>query len=188
MSNRSDIIQGIRAWCKAYAIEPSTPLVDAQVIQAYKSTGRPSDDYLAVWLPKHGQKVGFDEKITSRTPGPFGEYYMAGLRKSEAQIHAYGSTAEEWLENLEGSEGDPAAYAILAAAGITVQSTNVIAMPQMKNASLEPHSVLRLDITYRFTGPVRQGVLLEEAQVDYEQSPEGGPSGTLSLDIDVDLP
>lgn len=184
MSLRDQVTQATRTFAKTHS--DSSALTDAQVINGYKA-GRQALPYLAVFVVGGLNKVAHDEvEIQAGSPP---QERILGQRWCRVEIHGYGAGSEDWLENLVLALAKSSAHATMNTVGVTFSAPEGPRPAwRQKNANMEEHYILSLVASFRVVGDWADAVEAALVEVDLEQSPEGGSSGTLSLDIDVTLP
>lgn len=187
MSDREDILQGIRA-----AIIAAFTLTDSQVI-AWASDGvRPELPYMTVKVANHDTPSGVVADWTVHGDnGGTPTKGARGPRTSLVELNAYGLTAIEWLEDFpDHVHANVLVQAALESAGIVVTGYGQpVDVSALLDTDTEVRALRTLTVSYERVGEAFDRTELLTVEVDETfNSPTGPGSVTLGAVLDPDNP
>jgi len=179
MSTHEDIIQALRSFAKAYAIN-GTALTNSQVIPADDKGPRPATPYLTVKVMVHDIPIGQDVVFSDLSGRGDPQWKQTGQRSGTVSMQGFGAGSDDWLGNLMMSYLLPGAVDILDAAEIDLHPMpgGVTDLSTLLDTAIEERYLLEWDVTYELTTDdtyAETGVELEHVIMTTIQD-EGDPS------------
>jgi hypothetical protein len=173
MSIRENILQGMRAFCRA-----ATGLPDGSVLVAQVGMIRPVMPYLTVQAILLGAAVGTDELLRD-LDGVGGDGYpdgsmrewVRGHRRATVQVSGYGTASLDLLEQVRMAVELPSARAAAGACGISIAGAeDTKDLTLLRDTAFEMAGELDLVVSYRLDTVPAAAISAEHIEIEVTQA------------------